>query len=98
MSKTDFTQQEFDTRHAAVRRAMSEKGIDLLVVIAPTNIQYLIGSRTKSYQEFQCLLFPLDPSRPKVVLTRLAEVGRHPFRADARTFSGAQAGKGLILV
>lgn len=77
MSKTDFTLQEFDTRHAAVRRAMSEKGIDLLVVIAPTNIQYLIGSRTKSYQEFQCLLFPLDPSRPKVVLTRLAEVAEY---------------------
>lgn len=74
MSKTDFSQSEFDTRQAKVRRQMAKEGIELLIVIAPTNIQYLIGSRTKSYQEFQCLLFPLDPHRPKVVLARLAEV------------------------
>ncbi|MBB4277614.1 M24 family metallopeptidase [Rhizobium mongolense] len=74
MSKYDFTKEEFDSRHAAVRRVMAAKNLSYLIVIAPANIQYLIGTRTKSYQEFQCLLFPLDPSRPKVVLTRLAEV------------------------
>ncbi|WP_246230635.1 M24 family metallopeptidase [Bradyrhizobium cytisi] len=73
----DFSAGEFEMRHTAVRRAMAEKQIDFLLVIAPTNIQYLIGTRTKSYQEFQCLLFPLDPLRPKVVLARLAEVAEY---------------------
>lgn len=74
MSKEDFSAEEFADRHQRVRRAMEARGIELLVVIAPANIQYLIGTRTKSYQEFQCLLFPLDPERPKVVMARLAEV------------------------
>lgn len=74
MSKEDFSAQEFADRHQRVRQAMAAQNIDLLLVIAPANIQYLVGTRTKSYQEFQCLLFPLDPERPKVILTRLAEV------------------------
>jgi len=74
MSKHDFSPTEFRARHDRVREEMARSDVELLVVIAPTNIQYLVGSRTKSYQEFQCLLFPLDPDRPKVVLTRLAEV------------------------
>lgn len=74
MSKQDFSAEEFETRHRRVRVAMAEQGLDVLIVIAPTNIQYLIGTRTKSYQEFQCLLFPSDPSQPLTVLTRLAEV------------------------
>ncbi len=80
MSKTDFTREEFDARHAAVRRAMSEKGVDLLIVIAPTNIQYLIGSRTKSYQEFQCLLVGPEGA-PLVMLARQGEV--HEFETDS---------------
>ncbi|MBB5538734.1 M24 family metallopeptidase [Rhizobium giardinii] len=74
MSKYDFSEREFATRHAAVRKKMARGGLDYLIVIAPANLQYLLGTRTKSYQEFQCLLFPADASRPKVILTRLAEV------------------------
>ena len=74
MSKEDFSPTEFEQRHTRVRSRMAELDLEVLIVIAPTNIQYLIGSRTKSYQAFQCLLFPLDPTQPKVVLTRLAEV------------------------
>jgi len=74
MSRQDFSEKEFGTRQRRVREAMARHGIDVLIVIAPTNIQYLIGTRTKSYQEFQCLLFPLDEDKPLTVLTRLAEV------------------------
>lgn len=77
MSKDDFSREEFADRHRRVRARMAEAGIELLIVIHPTNIQYLIGTRTKSYQEFQCLLFPLDPASPMVVEMRLAEVAEY---------------------
>lgn len=77
MSKEDFSPAEFADRHRRVRQAMSAQNIELLLVIAPANIQYLIGTRAKSYQEFQCLLFPLDPAKPKVVMMRLAEVAEY---------------------
>ncbi len=73
MSKSDFSPDEFEGRHRRVREQMEREGIDLLLVIHPTNIQYLIGSRTKSYQEFQVLFFTLEDS-PLTVLTRLADV------------------------
>jgi Xaa-Pro dipeptidase len=73
MSKQDFTLAEFHQRQARVRRAMEAAGIDLLIVAHPVNIQYLIGSRAKSYQEFQVLLFPLEEA-PLTILMRLAEV------------------------
>ena len=74
MSKDDFSAAEFESRQRRVREAMVDQQLDILIVIAPANMQYLIGTRTKSYQEFQCLLFPLDESKPLTVLTRLAEV------------------------
>lgn len=69
----DFPPEEYDDRHARTREAMDEAGIDLLLVINPRNLQYLIGFAAKSYQEFQCLLFPREPG-PLTMLTRLAEV------------------------
>ena len=60
MSKDDFSPEEFATRHRRVREQMEREGLDLLLVIHPTNIQYLIGSRTKSYQEFQVLFFFME--------------------------------------
>ncbi|MDH3689127.1 MAG: Xaa-Pro peptidase family protein [Gammaproteobacteria bacterium] len=77
MSKQDFLLEEFKHRHQRVRTRMAQNNLELLIVIAPTNIQYLIGSRTKSYQEFQCLLFPIEPDKPLTVLTRLAEVAEY---------------------
>ncbi len=73
MSKLDFEAGEFEARRARVRRAMEAAGIDLLLVLAPVNIHYLIGTAAKGYHEFQVLFFPLEPG-PLTVLTRLAEV------------------------
>lgn len=73
MSKTFFTQKEFEERQRKVRSAMETAGIDLLLVIAPVHINYLIGSPAKGYQEFQVLFFPLEEG-PLTILSRLAEV------------------------
>ncbi len=50
MSKHDFDKAEFENRHARVRAAMEEAGIDLLLVVAPIHINYLIGTPAKGYQ------------------------------------------------
>ncbi len=73
MSKHDFTAEEFATRQRRVRAKMEEQGLDLLLVFNPVNIQYLIGSRAKSYQEFQVLFFTLEESSLTIMM-RLAEV------------------------
>ena len=73
MSKYDFEAQEFEDRQQRVRKAMEKAGIDLLMVTHPVNINYLIGSRVKGYQEFQALLFTLEPSA-NTFLTRFADV------------------------
>ncbi len=77
MSRHDFTATEFAERLARVRNEMAARDLDWLVAIHPASIHWLTGSDAKSYQEFQCLLFPLDPARPKVVLARLAEVAEY---------------------
>ncbi len=73
MSKDFFTREEFETRQRNVRRAMEKAGIELLLVIAPIHINYLIGSPAKGYQEFQMLFFPLEPG-PLTIISRLPEV------------------------
>ncbi|MDH3476237.1 MAG: Xaa-Pro peptidase family protein [Rhodospirillales bacterium] len=73
MSKDFFAPSEFEGRHDKVRAAMDEAGIDLLLVLAPVHINYLIGTPAKGYQEFQVLFFPLAPG-PLTILSRLPEV------------------------
>ena len=70
--KADFELAEYEDRQTRVRGAMTAAGIDLLLVINPVNMNWLIGFRGKSYQEFQMLFFPLEPG-PLTVVTRLAE-------------------------
>lgn len=73
MSKSFFEPAEFQARQNRVRAAMTQQGIDLLLVINPVNINYLVGSATKAYQVFQCLFFPLEPGPPTLLL-RLPDV------------------------
>ncbi len=73
MWKNAFSPDEFKNRQQRVRETMESAGIDLLLVFHPVNIQYLIGSQAKSYQEFQVLFFPLEEA-PLTILMRLAEV------------------------
>ena len=73
MSRTFFPMAEFRSRHDKVRAAMDGLGIELLLVLAPSHINYLIGTPAKGYQEFQVLFFPREPG-PLTLLTRLCEV------------------------
>ena len=80
MSKAFFSTAEFADRQEKVRAAMDDAGIDLLLVFAPTHVNYLIGTPAKGFQEFQVLFFPREPA-PLTVLTRLCEVPQ--FRAES---------------
>jgi len=93
MWKNAFTLAEFHQRHDRVRTAMEAARIDLLLVFHPVNIQYLIGSQAKSYQEFQVLLFPLEDA-PLTILMRLAEVAEISdlsLADDVRGWGGREA-------
>ena len=92
MSKFEFEMKEFEDRQTRVRAAMEKEGIDLLLVTAPANIHYLIGSRAKSFQEFQCLFFTLEPG-PLSIIVRLAEVAEytdHSLAEDIRGWGGRE--------
>ena len=73
MPEYDFDVAEFEERRQRVREAMAGAGIELLLVVSPVNINYLIGCRTKGYQQFQVLFFPLD-EEPLTFLTRTSEL------------------------
>jgi len=73
MSKEFFSKEEFESRWKKVRYSMKAESIDLLMVISPTNINYLIGTPAKGYQEFEVLFFPID-SEPLIIFTRRSEV------------------------
>lgn len=73
VTKDFFSNSEFERRHKMVRMAMEQSGIDLLLVISPAHIAYLIGTPAKGYQEFEMLFFPLERG-PITILTRLSEV------------------------
>ncbi|NIV97824.1 aminopeptidase P family protein, partial [Candidatus Saccharibacteria bacterium] len=45
MSKHEFEMKEFETRQRRVREAMDKEGLDLILVIAPQSIHWLIGTR-----------------------------------------------------
>lgn len=75
-----------------MRAAKEKNGIDLLMATSPIGIHYLIGSRAKSYQEFQCLFFTFEPG-PLTVLTRLAEVAEFTdlsLAEDVRGWGGRE--------
>jgi Xaa-Pro dipeptidase len=80
MSKHDFPKTEFESRRNRLREELRARQLDWLIAIHPVSIHWLTGSDAKSYQEFQCLLFPASPG-PLSVLTRQGECAE--FEADA---------------
>ena len=73
MAKEFFSKEEFQERWKKVRDSMKKFEIELLMVIAPTNINYLIGTPAKGYQEFEVLFFSINAD-PSVMFTRRSEV------------------------
>jgi Xaa-Pro dipeptidase len=53
-----FPKDEYDRRLAACRRAMGERGFDLVLISGAENIFYLTGQQTPGYYTFQCLCVP----------------------------------------
>jgi Xaa-Pro dipeptidase len=94
MSKEFFEPGEFELRQARVRREMDKQKLDLLLVLSPININYLIGASAKAYQVFQCLFFPRDPALPKTLLLRrsdVAEVTDLSLADEVRGWGGVRA-------
>jgi Xaa-Pro dipeptidase len=55
-----FTQQEYDARFAKLRSIMEKKGIELLMVRDPSNINYLTGYNTFGLSNYEILFVPLE--------------------------------------
>jgi Xaa-Pro dipeptidase len=71
--RLDFEPAEYAERQRRVRAEMERQGVDVLLVVDPRNLHWLVAFRAKSYQEFQCLVFPLE-DEPLAMVCRKAEV------------------------
>ena len=67
-----FEVSEYAERHRRLRAKMAEEGLEFLLVIQPGNLNYLVGYETKSYQDFQCVVFTLDEG-PLAMVVRLSD-------------------------
>src|SRR5262249_33342820 len=56
--ETVFAKEEYDQRQAAFRRAMDQRGFDLVLISGAENIFYLTGQQTPGYYTFQSLAVP----------------------------------------
>lgn len=68
-----FEKWEYEQRIANTRAALSEKGLDALIVFSPESQYYLTGFDTTGYVFFQCLLVTAV-NMPLVLLTRTPDV------------------------
>ena len=53
-----FSRDEFAARLAKTRTAMEEKGVDLLIVTDPSNMNWLTGYDGWSFYVHQCVIMP----------------------------------------
>lgn len=59
-----FEKREYEERVAKTKEAMRKKGIDLLFVSQPANMNYLTGYDGWSFYVHQCVLVSLDQEEP----------------------------------
>ncbi|WP_342641030.1 ectoine hydrolase DoeA [Rhodoligotrophos ferricapiens] len=59
-AQLNFTRAEYAERLAKTRKAMAERGIDLLIVSDPSNMAWLTGYDGWSFYVHQCVLVPPD--------------------------------------
>lgn len=55
-----FSREEFDQRITGTRAAMVARGLDLLIVTDPSNMNWLTGYDGWSFYVHQCVVLPLD--------------------------------------
>ena len=58
--KLHFSRTEFDQRIAKTRAAMQARGLDLLIVSDPSNMNWLTGYDGWSFYVHQCVVLPLN--------------------------------------
>jgi len=71
MSNSPFTPAEYETRLAAVRRILADRGVDLLLLSSPENIYYLTGLDHWGYFAPHILILPIE--HEPVLVTRAME-------------------------
>ena len=59
-AKLNFTLDEYNSRLASTRQAMSSKNIDCLIVVDPSNMAWLSGYDGWSFYTHQCLIVQHD--------------------------------------
>ena len=66
-----FPPEEYEHRLTSVRAQMAARGVEVLLLFAPTNLFYLTGYNTVGYTNYQCLAVPID--RDPALIVRLLE-------------------------
>ena len=56
----NFTREEYAERLEKTKKAMVEKGLDLLIVSDPSNMAWLTGYDGWSFYVHQCVLVPIE--------------------------------------
>ena len=59
-----FSREEYLDRIAKTKKSMQKKGIDVLVVSHPANMNYLTGYDGWSFYVHQCVLVGVDEEEP----------------------------------
>jgi Xaa-Pro aminopeptidase len=59
-----FSKEEYQTRLTTAKSRMLERGVDVLIVTEPSNINYLCGYDAWSFYVTQCLLVSTDSDQP----------------------------------
>ncbi len=59
-----FSKEEYQKRIRKTKESMAEKGIDLLILSQPANMNYLTGYDGWSFYVHQCLLVSMDQEEP----------------------------------
>ena len=82
-----FTTEEFHGRVARVQKAMSEQGVDVLLVHSPENIYYLTGHQTSGYFAYQTVILGQEGD-PQLLLRFLEKgnVDEYSWLDDAATW------------
>lgn len=72
-----FSFAEYQSRLAALRQRMVQRQIEVAVITAPDNLNYLTGHQTTGYSYFQALVVPLE-GEPFMIMRLLEETNVWP--------------------
>lgn len=67
MMRMPFTKEEYLERLKKVKASMSEKGIDVLLITDPANMNYVIGYDAWSFYVHQIVVVALDDEMPRFI-------------------------------